>query len=452
MDQHSSEHGGHGEHGAVHLPDPSVWPLVAGGMSLIFGLALIYWTRDRDSAVAGLTLGAAALALLSVSFGWAYEDGRMKKKAELGHSTSSGNPRFTQVVTFSVAEGRLDNAGQSGVISAIEGAAVGLRDLAGFQDLRIIAGPATSGPSQVIVETTWANREGLATYEESRKTLLDIIAAHPDDVAAGSVQAFDMDVVRDTKDVSFRFGLGAAAAVLGSLVIGGFMDGAGLTLFESDHEAAAAAPPASEAPAGLKVTATDNKFAPTSLDVPPNADVSVVFENTGKTKHNLHFLDKKDGKTLVDGAEGAILDGGKSETLTFKTPAVGAYFYQCDLHPGEMEGTLNVKEGAAAPAAGAPGGAAGGATISAKNLKFDKSTIEAKAGQPFSITFNNADQAKHNISFYDKKDGKLLADGAEGGIIDGGKSETVSFTAPAAGKYYFHCDLHPDMSGTFEVS
>jgi len=34
--------------------------------------------------------------------------------------------------------------------------------------------------------------------------MLDLMATHPDEVVPGSVQVFDMEVVRDTKDVSFR--------------------------------------------------------------------------------------------------------------------------------------------------------------------------------------------------------------------------------------------------------
>src|SRR5690606_22112968 len=108
-----------------------------------------------------------------------------------------------QVLTFAIAEGALDKArGESGVLTEIDSRDSVLRDLAGFQDLRIVVSPAETGPSQVLVETTWANREGLATYDETKDTLLDILTRHSDEVVAGSVQVFDMEVVRDTKDVA----------------------------------------------------------------------------------------------------------------------------------------------------------------------------------------------------------------------------------------------------------
>ena len=348
-----NEHTGHGEHAEVHLPDPSIWPLIVGVGALLLGFALVFWTRDRHNGVAGPVLGAAILAVFVAIAGWAYEDGRMRRKAqsltdgEAGHGPRDA--RFTQVLTFEMPEGRIDAARSTGILGAIERSDSALHNLAGFQDLRIIVSPAAAGPSQALVETTWSSREGLATYEETRQTFLDFIAANSDDVVPGSVQVFDMEVVRDTKDVGFRFGLGAAAAILGSLAIGGFMIGAGVTVFQKDNQGAAAVSDgggAGAAPAtGLKIVATDNKFDKTTIDAVAKTDVTVDFQNNGKVKHNLHFYDKQGGKTLADGAgsDSVFIDGGKSETLTFNPPAAGKFYYQCDLHPTEMFGTLNVK-------------------------------------------------------------------------------------------------------------
>ncbi len=88
----------------------------------------------------------------------------------------------------------------------------------------------------------------------------------------------------------------------------------------------------------------------------------------------------------------------------------------------------------------------------ATDNKFDKKTLNAKAGEEFSVTLANNGKAKHNIHFLDKKGGKTLVDGAQGKIIDGGQTDTVSFTVADAGTYYFMCDLHPtEMFGDFVV-
>lgn len=461
MDQHSSSPGEHGEHGGVHLPDPSMWPFVIGAATLAAGFAIVWWSRDRSSQVAGPVLGAALLLLLVAGLGWAYEDSRMKKKAEEGAVAKERDARFTQVITFAIAEGRIVASRLSGgILAALNAADNALSGLPGFQDMRIIASPAAVGPSQVLVETTWSNREGLATYEETRRTLLDLVAEHPDDVVPGSIQVFDMEVVRDTKPVGFQFGLGSAAALLGSLVVFGFMVGAGLNLFAKEEVAGGPAPAAGGGPAPAAsnlVTATDNKFDKATLEAPPNTKVSFELKNAGKVKHNLHFLDKAGGKTLADGAEGKIIDGGASDTVSFTTPGVGSYYFQCDLHPDTMKGAFAVKEGAAAPGGAAAGGgaatggaAAGGLEVVGTDNKFDKTKLEAAAGD-LTISFKNAGKVKHNLHLLDKKGGATIAPGAEGKIIDGGQTDTLKFKA-SAGAYYYQCDLHPDqMTGTLTV-
>lgn len=455
MDSHSTEHGGHG--GEVHLPDPSVWPLVVGVAALLVGIALVWWSNDRSNDFAGPVVGAAVvLALVSVA-GWAWEDSRMRRKAEAGTLEKRRDARYTQVMTFAVADGALERArGDEGVIRAIDHS--DLRSLNGFQDLRIIVSPAAAGPSQVLVETTWSGREGLAGYEGTRQTLLDVVNRHAQDVVPGSVQVFDMEVVRDTKESTFGFGLGSAAALLGSLAIAGFMLGAGLNIFKGESTAAAA-PGGAVAPGAadpFAVVGKDNSFSTTKLAAAPSTDVTFTFKNEGKAKHNLHFLKAKGGDTLADGAEGKIIDGGQTDTLKFKTPGAGTYYYQCDVHPDQMNGSFDVKEGGPVPGAAGGAAAAGGSganAVVATDNKYDKTTLTGEAGKELTVSFTNKGKAKHNVHFFDKKDGKTLADGAEGKIIDGGQTETLKFTVAAAGSYYYQCDLHPaEMTGKLTIS
>lgn len=456
MEHQPNEHGSHGD---VHLPDPSIWPLVVGVAALFLGAALIFWSRDTSNDFAGPLLGAAIVATLVAAFGWAYEDGRMKRKAEQEHARDGREARYTQVVTFAIAEGQVETArGKSGIISRIEGSDSALRDLDGFQDLRIILSPATTGPSQVLVETTWSDREGLATYEQTRRTMLDMLASHPEEVVPGSVQVFDMEVVRDTKDVSFRFGAGAAFTVIAGLLVGGFMVGAGLSLFQEEGTGGGggvAPTPVPENP--FRVVATDNKFDKAEITAGPNAEITITLVNNGQAKHNIHFTDKAGGTTLAAGAQGEIIDGGGTETkVTFTTPGVGEYYFLCDLHPAEMNGTFKVVEGGPTGSGETPNGGGGevpGATnVVAKDNFFDVKSLNAKAGEPFTVTLTNQGQALHNIHFLDKKGGNTLVEGAQGKIIKGGETDTITFTVPNPGTYYFLCDIHPtEMTGDFIV-
>jgi len=375
MDHSESSHGGH--HGEVHLPDPSIWPLVVGLAFALVGAALIYYSRQPDSDFAGPMLGAAAVIALVSACGWAYEDGRMKRKAEEGGHAGTRTARYTQVVTFSIPEGQyLAARAEDGVIGKLESANNRLRDLDGFQDLRVIASPAETGPSQVIVETTWADREGLATYEETRSTMLDLLAQNPDQVVPGSVQVFDMEVVRDTKDVSFNFGTGALVGTFASLIIGGFMVGAGLTIFESDKAGGAGGegtPPPADA--GDTIVARQTKFVSgTRIVAPPNTEITLKFDNRDTSPpHNVQiFAGSQPSGPLLTGCKAGcegdevstpIKGGPIVESFTFTTPGVGEYAFNCVVHPTQMTGVLVIQEGAPVPGAGAA--PAGGASPTA---------------------------------------------------------------------------------------
>lgn len=333
------------EHQEEHLPEPSVWPLLAGAAALFIGMTLIFWTRDRASSISGPLFGAAGLLMLVVVAGWATEDSRMRRRAERRDVTTPREARYTQVVTFAIAAGQLERANSdSGVLTAINDTDSSLHALAGFQDLRIILSPAETGPTQVLVETTWSDREGLASYEETRQTLLDLVNAHTDEIAEGSIQVFDMQVVRDTKEVGFRFALGPAMTILGAFIVGGFMIGAGLTVFQKSTNAVAAPSTAvagpTDAPGTTSVTATDNKFDKTALSATVGQELTVNFKNAGKVPHNIHFFDKKGGTSiaLVD-----ITSGGGSATVKFTPSTAGTYYFQCDVHPDQMFGNLTVK-------------------------------------------------------------------------------------------------------------
>lgn len=114
-------------------------------------------------------------------------------------------------------------------------------------------------------------------------------------------------------------------------------------------------------------------------------------------------------------------------------------------------------DGGTESAAASPGGGTGGGTatvengtveITAADLAFDAGTIEATAGEAFTITLVNNDSAPHNISVYTAEGGDPIV---EGTIINQGETVEVEVPAQDAGEYYFQCDVHPDMNGTVVV-
>lgn len=97
--------------------------------------------------------------------------------------------------------------------------------------------------------------------------------------------------------------------------------------------------------------------------------------------------------------------------------------------------------------------APGGVTLelNAEQIAYDKKALEAPAGQPFAIKFNNKDAAGvlHDVDIR-KADGTTLQNMP---TIDGGASTTYVYTALEAGTYTFICSIHPipAMTGTLTV-
>jgi plastocyanin len=98
----------------------------------------------------------------------------------------------------------------------------------------------------------------------------------------------------------------------------------------------------------------------------------------------------------------------------------------------------------ATTAAAASGGGSDKIALVAKGITWDKTQLTMPAGKQVEVTVNNQDSVEHNFTFEAAKANK---------DVEGGKTEDVTFTAPAAGTYEFHCKYHPtQMKGTVTVS
>lgn len=89
--------------------------------------------------------------------------------------------------------------------------------------------------------------------------------------------------------------------------------------------------------------------------------------------------------------------------------------------------------------------------IAAANMVFDTETITAPAGAEVTMDFDNRDEnIPHNVSIY--TDSSASDAIFVGDIITGPARITYTFTAPETpGTYFFQCDVHPFMSGSFVV-
>jgi plastocyanin len=91
--------------------------------------------------------------------------------------------------------------------------------------------------------------------------------------------------------------------------------------------------------------------------------------------------------------------------------------------------------------------------ITAQNISFDKDCLAAPADTPFEIHFTNDEPPgiPHNVHLYTDESATESLGGAQGiqDTIEGGQSTTYQVDPIEAGNYYFHCDVHPTMNGTF---
>jgi cytochrome c oxidase subunit 2 len=86
--------------------------------------------------------------------------------------------------------------------------------------------------------------------------------------------------------------------------------------------------------------------------------------------------------------------------------------------------------------------------LEAKDVKFDKATLEAPADKPFSIKFQNDDPSvAHNVAIHDSTGQEVF----KGEIFQGVDVRTYPIPPLKAGSYTFVCSVHPNMTGTLTV-
>jgi plastocyanin len=88
--------------------------------------------------------------------------------------------------------------------------------------------------------------------------------------------------------------------------------------------------------------------------------------------------------------------------------------------------------------------------ITAFDNKFDKDCLAAPANQDFTIDFNNLDRGiPHNLAIYEDQTARKAF--FKGELVDGPGKGTYSVQGLQAGTFFFRCDPHPEMNGTFIV-
>jgi plastocyanin len=234
---------------------------------------------------------------------------------------------------------------------------------------------------------------------------------------------------------------GLVGAVAGVAMIAG---GIALATVETEGEGGeAGAGPG----ANVQIVAVNIAFQPTELTVPAGQAFTITFDNQDPgVQHNIDIFDNPDfaGEPLF---AGELITGPAQVTYEVSPLQPGSYPFRCVVHPN-MVGTLNAVE-----SGGAGGGGGGGPVVPvvAQDIAFDTDRIELPADTPATIAFDNRDAGvQHNIAIYE--DETLATVLFKGELVTGPDSIEYQIPPLPEGEYYFHCDVHPNMSGTVVVS
>jgi plastocyanin len=110
---------------------------------------------------------------------------------------------------------------------------------------------------------------------------------------------------------------------------------------------------------------------------------------------------------------------------------------------GGSSAAASAAGGGSSAAVSPAGGGSGKVDVRIQNFSFDPSTIEGTAGATLTIDVSNKDGVEHGFT---------LDDGGASKAFQPGTSGTVRVTLPDSGSVGWHCQFHPSMTGTIEVS
>jgi len=175
-----------------------------------------------------------------------------------------------------------------------------------------------------------------------------------------------------------------------------------------------------------------------AVTVEAGLPIDLEFDNQDPaTGHNVQIFDGPD-ETAASLFDGEVITGPAKTTYPVPPLSEGEYFFHCKVHPTTMTGTITATKGA------------GGFKVIAQNTAFDTKEIDLPADTPAKLTVENKDPFAHNLSIYQDEtaSGQPLFTFAP---FPGPATKTFDVPAIPAGEYYFHCDIHPTMSGKVVV-
>jgi len=218
----------------------------------------------------------------------------------------------------------------------------------------------------------------------------------------------------------------------------------------------------------VPIAAKSIAFTTKQLNFPADTKVQLRFTNDDvSVQHNVAlFTDDTLSTTLF---RGAVITGPASIPYSVPPLKPGHYYFHCDVHPKQMNGTLIVggppggqpsaeptnvstaPPSTSSPSAPPPSGPTQNVLVVAQQTAFNTKQINLKANGLVSMTLDNRDPGTpHNLEILTSAGGSTIEKGVD--PFSGPAKQTWTFTAPAAGTYYFQCIVHPQMNGKVVVT
>jgi plastocyanin len=208
------------------------------------------------------------------------------------------------------------------------------------------------------------------------------------------------------------------------------------------------------------------------VQTPPGTGIAIDGQGTiwvaWEDGEGIHLASGAKGK--MEQIETPDTAGGVSPTVAATEDGTSVYLAwydpgEGDLRLGTYADLTDLKIGVPSPApkvVTAPGGATCGKDnkivlkIVAQGTAFDPTCLVALAGKPFTIEFDDKDPVAtvgpHNIVIAEDEASTSTNPIFRGDLVSG--PDTVPYEVPAidaAGSYFFHCEVHPSMTGTLAV-
>jgi plastocyanin len=100
-------------------------------------------------------------------------------------------------------------------------------------------------------------------------------------------------------------------------------------------------PSASGSPAVINLVASNITFDQSQLSAPAGAPFAIQFDNQDAgTQHNVAIY--TDSSATTNLFRGAIVTGPAQQAYSVPALQPGTYYFRCDIHPNQMNGTFTV--------------------------------------------------------------------------------------------------------------